>query len=427
MQISTELSDSPLRAKRLITFARPPLAPYQTEAIYSEKRIAVIEASTKAGKTVGCLTWLIEQAYMNGRPGRHFWWVAPITTQAQIAFTRAIHMLTPGTFTAYRSGGKEHIILLNGAIVWFRSGENPDALYGEDVWAAVIDEASRLKEQSWHAVRSTVTKTRGPIRIIGNVKGRRNWFYLLARKAEKGDDELSFRKITADDAVAAGILSRDEISSAGSDLPAHVFRELYMAEAADDGGNPFDLAKLKACMVPTLSSKAPRHWGWDLAKHDNWTVGVGLDDDGAVCRFRRFRKSWNDAETIIMNETKHCKAKVDSTGVGDPIVEALIRKGGANFEGYKFTGPSKQQLMEGLMAAVQRTEIHFPEYQEVPTSPEDPAMIAFEMETFEYTYTPAGGVRYSAPSGMEDDCVMALALAVAARGPVGFRSYRSWV
>ena len=90
---------------------------------------------------------------------------------------------------------------------------------------------------------------------------------------------------------------------------------------------------------------------------------------------------------------------VDSTGVGDPILEKL-QKSGTNYEGHKYTTQSKQQLMEGLVMAVQRRTVMFPE-----------GVIAQEMESFEYTYTRTG-VRYTAPEGLHDDCVNALALAV---------------
>jgi hypothetical protein len=48
-----------------------------------------------------------------------------------------------------------------------KSGEKPDGLYGEDVFAAVIDEASRMREEAWHALRSTLTATRGMRISIG--------------------------------------------------------------------------------------------------------------------------------------------------------------------------------------------------------------------------------------------------------------------
>ena len=38
----------------------------------------------------------------------------------------------------------------------------------------MIDEASRMKEDAWTAIQSTLTATRGPVRIIGNVKGEKN-------------------------------------------------------------------------------------------------------------------------------------------------------------------------------------------------------------------------------------------------------------
>lgn len=93
---------------------------------------------------------------------------------------------------------------------------------------------------------------------------------------------------------------------------------------------------------------------------------------------------------------------IDSTGVGDPIVEA-IKRGTPTADGFKFTATTKQQLMEGLAASFQRQEIRVPD-----------GWLVNELESFEYEYR-AGGVRYSAPEGMHDDGVCALALAVAKR------------
>jgi len=88
---------------------------------------------------------------------------------------------------------------------------------------------------------------------------------------------------------------------------------------------------------------------------------------------------------------------IDSTGVGDPIVEQLQHRM-PQMEGYNFTSASKQQLMEGLASAIQKHEITFPDTE-----------IAQELREFGYEYTRTG-VRYSAPEGLHDDCVCALAL-----------------
>jgi hypothetical protein len=95
-----------------------------------------------------------------------------------------------------------------------------------------------MKEDAWTAIQSTLTATRGPVRIIGNVKGKKNWFYLLARRAQHGDPEMAWHKMDAFDAVKAGVLAAEEIEAVRGRMPEHVFRELYMAEASDDEGNP---------------------------------------------------------------------------------------------------------------------------------------------------------------------------------------------
>lgn len=376
-------------------YERPWMYDKQHDAFFNDARYSFCEASTKAGKTVGGIAWLFEKAYQ-GKLGQNFWWVAPVYPQAEIAYRRMRKAIMPSLVASARESDLQ-IVLTTGTIMKFKSGEKPDNLYGEDVYAAVVDEASRLREESWHALRSTVTATRGPIRFIGNVKGRKNWFYQLCRRAEAGEPDMEYHKIIAADAVAAGVLEQEEIEGAQRELPANVFQELYLAQPSDDGGNPFGMAAIAKCVGP-MSSGRPRCWGWDLAKHVDWTVGIALDDEGKTCRFERFQKSWDDTIETIARLTGSTKALVDSTGVGDPVLEMLQKKPGTRFEGYNFNPSSKQKLMEGLAVKIQSSEVTFPD-----------GPIRKELEEFEYEYTRTG-VRYSAPEGFNDDCVVALAL-----------------
>jgi hypothetical protein len=374
----------------------------QLAAVFCHERYGLIEASTKSGKTVGCIAWLYEQAWLS-QSGRNFWWVAPIFPQAKIAFRRLKRTLPPNLHQYNAS--ELTITLPNGAVLWFKGADHPDSLFGEDVYAAVGDEASRWKEEAWYALRSTLTQTRGPVRLIGNVKGRKNFFYRLCRRAESGEPDMHYAKITAYDAVAAGVLDAAEIEDAKRTLPDAVFRELYLAEPSDDGGNPFGLAAIAAQVAP-LSEGEPVVWGIDLAKSVDWTVCIALDAAGAVCRFERWQGPWQATIPRIVRLVGETAALVDSTGVGDPVLEELQAGGRVNYRGYKFTAPSKQQLMEGLAVAIQQQEITYPD-----------GAIVSELEAFEYQYTRTG-TRYSAPEGMHDDCVTALALAVAGRGMV---------
>ena len=393
----------------LLEYERPYLYPKQLDAIFDSRRYSVIEASTKSGKTSGCIVWIFEQA-LHGQEGWNYWWVAPISGQADIAFRRALRAIPQDLRNENQT--LKTITLINGAVIWFKSADKPDSLYGEDVYACVMDEASRTKEDAWFAVRSTLTATRGPIRIIGNVKGRKNWYYQIARKAERNEDpNFGYHKITAKDAVAAHILEQEEIDDAKRVLPDTVFKELYFAEASDDQGNPFGLKAIAKCVQPMTTDGTAVVGGWDFAKSQDWTVGCILDEFGRLVKFDRFQLGWEVTYPRVHLLNGLVPALCDSTGIGDAVVERLQKKPGSKFEGYVFSSASKQRLMEGLAVAIQNGEVSFPDAPAGVLPYDHPGNILRELEMFEYEYTRTG-VRYTCPPGFHDDCVMALALAV---------------
>src|SRR5262245_51190380 len=125
-------------SKAPLIYERAALYAKQEAAIFAPERYAIIEATPKSGKTVGCMAWLLEQA-VQGRPNSHYWWVAPIAAQAEIAFRRFVDGLPRDQVVTKRTTST--IQLPNRATLWFKSGDTPDSLYGEDVRAVVIDEA----------------------------------------------------------------------------------------------------------------------------------------------------------------------------------------------------------------------------------------------------------------------------------------------
>jgi hypothetical protein len=384
------------RMLKSITFSR------QAEArcieIDCPRHLYLTDGFIPTHNTTACIAWLVEQAIQGG-DGDNYWWIAPIFPQAKIAYRRMKRALPK---ELYRSNEQEMFIeLVTGGTIWFKGADRPDSLYGEDVRAVVVDEASRVKEEAWHAIRSVVTFTRGPIRCIGNVKGRKNWFYRLARTAEAGAPGMSFSKLTAYDAVAGGVLESAEIEDAKRLLPEAVFKELYLAEASDDEGNPFGYKHIEACLRP-ISEDVTQVCGVDLAKSLDWTVVMGLDRAMQCTGFDRWQKvPWPETEARILDLVGLNPTLVDSTGVGSPVIDALQKARVGVFEGYHFTPASKQALMEGLVVAIQNHEVGFPD-----------GPIRAELDLFEYKYTRTG-VIYTAPAGYHDDCVVALALAVA--------------
>ena len=366
----------------------------------STARFTVCEASTKTGKTASHIVWLLEQA-ISGKSGQNFWWVAPVYTQAKIAFSRMKLQITDKGF--FKANETDLTLTLpQGAIIWFKSAEKPDNLYGDDVYAAVFDEFTRSREESWFALRSTLSSTGGPCKFIGNVKGKKNWGYKLAQKAKQGEPNHEYFKITAYDAANAGMMTKDgrpfadEIAQAKRDLPEWVFKELYLAEASDNVANPFGIPFIEQCTFP-ISNLPAVCFGVDVARSFDYTVIIGLDKNCQVCYFDRFQMDWRQTTTAIIN-LPNVPIAIDGTGVGAPIGEDVGRLKDVDI--FIFTSQSKQGLMEGLAVAIQQRKITFPE-----------GIITDELKNFEYEYG-RSGVKYSAPSGLHDDAVCALALAL---------------
>jgi hypothetical protein len=280
----------------------------------------------------------------------------------------------------------------NKGSVEFFTGERLDNLRGRKFHGVIIDEASFIPnlEDGWlNSIRPTLTDYKGWGWFLSTPRGK-NFFYSLYMKQEDGWQ--SFKYSTYDNPY----IDTKEIDEAKRQLPAPVFEQEYMANPMENAANPFGSQNIKDCIKP-ISNQEPVCFGIDLAKSYDWSVIIGLDAGGNVCYLDRFQKDWHTTKQTILNLPRK-PMLLDSTGVGDPIFEELQRAG-LMVEGLKFTQNSKQQLMIGLQNAIHQKTIGYPM-----------GVIVDELEIFEYQFT-ANGVKYSAPSGFHDDCVMSLALA----------------
>jgi hypothetical protein len=350
----------------------------------SSKRFRVVMCGRRFGKSELSQIEII----VNALQGKQVAYITPTYQLARVFFDRLTKAIP------FENNKSELSIKFpNDGAVYFFTGERLDNLRGRKFHFIVIDEASFIPnlEEGWqNSIRPTLTDYKGRALFLSTPKGK-NFFYSLFLKSGEPDWE-SFKFTTYDNPY----IDRGEIDDARTQLPQVVFEQEYMANPAENASNPFGSSYIKQCTFE-LSHEPPIAFGVDLAKAVDWSVIIGLDKNGSVCHFERFQKDWRQTKQVIQNLPK-VPVLVDSTGVGDPIFEDLQREG-VLVTGFKFTSTSKQQLMEGLASAIQQRKITFPE-----------GYITNELEVFEYQYT-ATGVRYSAPQGFHDDCVMALGLA----------------
>jgi hypothetical protein len=356
----------------------------QKKILDAEKRFIVIMCGRRFGKSELSQILIIKEALKGGNVA----YITPTYGLAQVFFERLTKVLP------FKSNiSKLKIYCPNEGSIEFFTGERLDNLRGRKFHLVIVDEAAFIPdlEDGWNnSIRPTLTDYEGKAVFLSTPRGK-NFFYSLFMKQGENDWQ-SFKFSTYDNPH----INPREIDEARIQLPEVVFEQEYMANPSENSANPFGNAFIKRCVKP-ISAQPIVCYGIDLAKSVDYTVIIGLDKDGNVAYFDRFQMDWHNTKETI-KRLPPTPIVVDSTGVGDPILEDLLREG-VNIEGLKFTSQSKQQLMEGLASAIQQGRIGFPE-----------GVIVDELDVFEYQFT-SHGVRYSAPSGFHDDTVMALALA----------------
>lgn len=220
----------------MIRIIPPKLYPYQEAIGNSQKKFTATEASTKIGKTYYHIWWQNMQTlgcnqygkkYKSVKEGDNHWWIAPSINQAKIAFNRMRRRIID--VNGYYTNKSNRIIYTPLGTEWhFKTGDDPDALYGENVYSVVVDEATRLKKEAWDAIYSTTTVTEAEVKLIGNLVSTCFWFQSIKKKAIKGDPDWQYFNINCYDALEVGQMTQSQIDTAKRTLDDKTFSELYL-------------------------------------------------------------------------------------------------------------------------------------------------------------------------------------------------------
>jgi hypothetical protein len=365
--------------------------PAQEKILSEAKRFNVLCCGRRFGKSALAVN-LIAEVALSGNPVGYF---TPTYKLLDGTYTECVEALDP---VIKRKNEHQFIELVTGGRIEFWSLENELAGRSRKYKRAIVDEGAFSKDlwKRWtESIRPTLSDLKGDGWFLSTPRGKNDFYKLFQRgygdESQREQDWMSWQMTTYDNPF----IDPHEIDDARRDLPALAFSQEYLAEFNDNVANPFGLSFIQQCTYP-ISDQPAVVYGVDLAKSHDWTVIIGIDRNGAVCHLDRFQTDWRTTTQKILS-LPLVPLILDSTGVGDPVGEDIARLRSVIL--FKFTSNSKQQIMEGLALAIQQRKITFPE-----------GKITEELEAFEYVYGRTG-VKYSAPSGMHDDCVCSLALA----------------
>jgi hypothetical protein len=286
-----------------------------------------------------------------------------------------------------------------------KTADNPISLLGEGLDWLIVDEASRLKPVIWqsHLSQRLIDK-QGWALLISTPRGKGYFFDLFQRGQGKDPDYKSWNYASwTNPHLDAAVIEAERAR-----LPERVFLQEYGAQFIEGSGSVFRY--VRECATGEWQHPKPdgRYYaGLDLAKVEDFSVLVIIDSDCRVVFVDRFHRV--DWAVQIQRVRASCKRYngahpfVDSTGAGEPVLESL-RLAGVWCEPYALTATSKAALVNNLSMLLEQRKLILPRPELWPEGID-------EMEAFEYSMSDAGNTRTGAPSGMHDDCVIALALA----------------
>jgi hypothetical protein len=311
--------------------------------------------------------------------------------------------LAPSDTIASINKTEHRITLTNGAVIEWRSADNETSLRGAGLNFLIVDEAARVKDESWHALRPCLSDTLGKAILISTPKGH-NWFYHLFLRGHDPlqKDYQSWQFPSSDNPY----FPPDESAVAQAELFQPIFQQEYLAQFIDDSSSVF--RNILACATGNFQEPLPGRsyfLGVDLARQVDFTVLCVLDAaTRSVVAFDRFHQiDWSlQKARIVSLARKYNDALVilDASGLGDPILEDL-RNFSLPIEGITLTSESKRQLINHLAILLEEGSLSFPPI---------PQLLS-ELQAYTYDLLPSGSLRFQAPSGYHDDSVIALALA----------------
>lgn len=431
------------------TFFKRKKHPAQDKILECTAKVVTVSAGRRFGKSTGLSDSMLHYALTN--PDSIQFLLAPTYDQTEITYSECISQLDRSILVHMKQNNHKtpfpQITFTNGSILNFRSTKNPENIRGHKAHRVILDEAAYISDDTVsNVVEPMLADYDGDLWKISTPFGK-NHFYRSYQQGLELDHELvdgrqnfaSFHFTSLDNPwISKNYILRKAKEYGESSI---IFRTEYLGEFVDDQNCVFSWEAIQSSIDPKLNllteglNSHNYVLGVDIAKHVDYTVISVLDStkpqDKQLVYYDRFneRKYKKVIDTIldVQEAFRNCPIVIDSTGVGDPIYEAIE---GYNAFGYVFTNKSKRALVERLQAAMapnipnripspEQVKFNLPHPGERPVSMDYRLTFPFieqlikELQFYEYTINPSTQtIRFAGRQGVNDDSVMSLGLAL---------------
>ena len=368
----------------------------------SEQKFCVVATGRQFGKSLLAqnlmLYWLLKNKEQKGA------WITPVYNQSKKIFQE----ITNAAFEIITHQNKSDLTIkfVNGSTLQFLSTDNYNTIRGFSFNYMVIDECAYIKEEAINeAVLPTLTAIGKKCLMISTPKSK-NWFYhWYLRGTEQNNTYISFKGISSDNPF----VSKSFIDEQRKSLPPEIFKQEYLAQFSDATNDVFTGVE-SVCILDGFEEpvRGKRYYaGIDLGLSNDYSVLCILDEGGRLAHIERYTgTSYADIGKSFVTSLKKyniADGYVEINGPGMPVYEVLhshIKK----LRPYTTTNESKTAGIRTLIYDIQNGELILASKTLFPA-------LYNELSTFTYKINNTGTVSFNAPSGMNDDTVMALMMA----------------
>ena len=389
----------------------------------SSHRFRYLIWGIKSGKSLAGAVELCRLALAD--PGSLNWVVAPTFNHLDVSEREVVDILTrwPGLIRK-RNTKPPKIWLQNGAEIQFKSADYPDNLRGPNVDNFWADEGAYIKPEAWEILRQRVSATRGD-GIVTTTPNGRNWLWAevleggMPASQDYGEFSKGQRFVSHHPTWRFPWVDEDEVREVRRMTTKLRFDQEWGALFISDANMVFQRIEEAMSHEPILFKSEQRtSIGVDLAKFQDRSAVVVMDGNGRSI----YTDSWGSTtwsvqvpRIIALSKRFNGALIVDRSNVGSAIEEQL-RAGGALIHSVDMNDwRIKEALIQGLQVAFEQGLIKIPDPRAKDASVAGKILID-ELRTYEYKLTKGGRLSYSAPKGLHDDMVIALALANYGRG-----------
>lgn len=335
-----------------------------------------------------------------------YWHIFPTFAEAKNAIWLDPNMLfgiIPEGVIAKKNQSELSITLINGSIIKLMGADNPDRLRGAGPLGLILDEYDTMKDDVWPILQPILRQNGGWAWFVGTPKGKQKLFDLY-NLGQSGNPEWKSWLLKAS---TSGVIDLEQLENAKNTMSQALYNQEFECDFLEGEGSVFRNVRDVCTAIPREPVSGHMYvMGVDLAKLQDYTVIVIYDraTNSQVYQARFNKIEWPFQKSKIKAIAEHYNGALiypDATGLGDPVVDDLIREGLA-VEPVKLNNQTKKEMIEKMSIWIETKKLRMLNIEET----------LIEFDNFSYEISQTGNIRYNAPVGFHDDIVIAHCLAV---------------